>query len=129
MTMEERVFFCTSAGAHKFWRVGIQNETQTVCWGRIGTVGQTLSRTFADFEEARAVSDATIAQKIAKGYTEVSREEAEATVPVPVQRTGKRAAQQLFLMFDADSPPTETAPPVLRTPAYPPPIPLALFDL
>ena len=121
----ERVFFCTQDGAHKFWRVLIRGEMQTVSWGRIGTAGQLLVRSFAGGAEVQAATDTLIAQKIAKGYVEVSLEEAAQTMPVPVTRAASGEAGQLSL-FDqpafeeAAEEPDAAAP----TPATPP----SLFD-
>ena len=121
----ERVFFCTQDGAHKFWRVLVKDEAQTVSWGRIGTAGQLLMRPFASGAEAQAATETLIAQKIAKGYVEVSLEEAAQTAPVPVARAASGDAEQLSL-FDqpASKGAAEESDAAAPTPATPP----SLFD-
>jgi predicted DNA-binding WGR domain protein len=44
--------------------------TLTVRFGRIGTIGQSQSKTLADSEKARDELGKLIAEKIKKGYTE-----------------------------------------------------------
>ena len=114
------MFFCTHDGAHKFWRVCVCDGVQTVCWGRIGTLGQTLTRTFDTIAAAQEATNGLIAQKIAKGYAEVSADEARAALPVPIVRPGKIAVAQLLLTFDDaeahSAPNAALARPVAATP-------------
>lgn len=95
--MEEQIFHCTTDDAHKFWSVRVAENTQTVCYGRIGTVGHAQDKVFETSEEAQAATTRIIAQKIAKGYYEVSAIEAEMVRPV---RPVKRSADQLLLSFE-----------------------------
>ncbi len=127
---EERIFLCTKDGAHKFWRVLVEGNTQTVCWGRIGTIGQTLTREFSDSSEAQKATSALIAQKTAKRYGEVSRDEMAAFAPVPTARREKVIAPaefQLLLPFDEPQ-----ATPIFVAPSAIAPVasenPLSLFD-
>lgn len=110
---EERNFYSTRDGAYKFWRVLIDGQTQTVCWGRIGTTGQTLTRDFSGSDEAQKATNALIAQKTAKGYVEASREEMDALAPAPAARREKAplcAEFQLLLPFGELAPSAATAP-------------------
>jgi predicted DNA-binding WGR domain protein len=98
----ERIFHCTEGGAHKFWRVRVEGSTQEVRFGRIGTSGQSLSKSFASPEESRAATDALIARKLARGYIEATGEQAARAEPKPVVRRRPRPApwRQLLLPLD-----------------------------
>jgi predicted DNA-binding WGR domain protein len=95
--MEEQIFHCTTDDAHKFWSVRVNENTQTVCYGRIGTAGHAQDKVFETPEEALAATARIIAQKIAKGYCLVTAAEAQTVRPV---RPVKRSADQLLLSFE-----------------------------
>jgi len=91
-----------SAAAHKFWRVRLDGSVQTVRFGRIGTVGQTCTKTFPGAAEASKATQRLIAQKVNKGYREVTPEQAAQLPPKRKQqqhRSPKPQWQQLALPF------------------------------
>lgn len=101
--MDERIFFCTENGAHKFWRVRVEEKTQIVRWGRIGTEGQALSKEFVTPEDALTATERLIAQKLAKGYRAVTAVEADVPVAAPAVPRRRRIAvpsRQLLLPLD-----------------------------
>jgi predicted DNA-binding WGR domain protein len=57
----------------KFWEIAVEGNAITVRWGRIGADGQTQTKPFATEEKARAEHDKLIAEKLKKGYHQVSR--------------------------------------------------------
>lgn len=59
-------------GSDKFWNVDVVDATVIVQWGRSGTKGRSLEKSFPDAERARQHSDKLIREKIAGGYSEVS---------------------------------------------------------
>jgi predicted DNA-binding WGR domain protein len=67
-----RVFLCTEGDFRKFWRVHVAECVQTVCYGRIGTDGHQLTKTFESETAARQATEKLISQKLGKGYREVS---------------------------------------------------------
>jgi predicted DNA-binding WGR domain protein/cell wall assembly regulator SMI1 len=71
-----RRFEYSEDNSNKFWEISQSGTEVRVRFGRFGTVGQTKTKTFPD--EAAAVNhmDELIAQKIEKGYREVSGESA-----------------------------------------------------
>lgn len=91
------------AAAHKFWRVRLDGSVQTVRFGRIGTVGQTCTKTFPSAAEATKTIERLIAQKVNKGYQEVTPEQAAHVSPKRKQqqqhRSPKPQGQQLALPF------------------------------
>ena len=93
----EQIYHCTTDDAHKFWKIRITENIQTVCYGRIGTEGHTQSKTFETPEEAQAASARIISQKLAKGYHLVTETEAAQVRP---RRPVKRSAEQLLLSFE-----------------------------
>ena len=60
------------AGASsKFWEIGCQETIVTVRFGRIGTNGQTQTKSYPDEARARREMDKLILEKTRKGYREV----------------------------------------------------------
>jgi predicted DNA-binding WGR domain protein len=55
----------------KFWQVQVDGPDVTVCFGRIGTDGQSQTRSFGDRAAAQQHASKLIQQKRAKGYREV----------------------------------------------------------
>jgi uncharacterized protein (TIGR02996 family) len=67
-----RTFTYSDAKSHKFWNVEVQGNTLTVTYGRIGSAGQTQTKTFADAARARKEHDKLVKEKLAKGYVETT---------------------------------------------------------
>jgi DNA ligase-1 len=55
----------------KFWEVAVAGSDLTVTYGRIGTAGQSKTKTFADAGAALAEAEKLIAEKTGKGYRAV----------------------------------------------------------
>jgi predicted DNA-binding WGR domain protein len=91
--------------SHKFWDIRVQGARQTVRFGRIGTAGQERHKCFATDAEARQASEKLVAEKLRKGYREVSPAEADADAGappltrrrLPKEPPGGAAAGQLLL--------------------------------
>ncbi len=56
----------------KFWEVGVAGATVTVRYGRLGTEGQTQTKSLADPAAAARHAEKLIGEKIGKGYRETS---------------------------------------------------------
>lgn len=56
--------------SHKFWRIELDGKDHTVCFGRVGTDGQTQTKSFESEEAAKKSCDKLIAEKLKKGYLE-----------------------------------------------------------
>lgn len=54
----------------KFWEIERTGSQVIVRYGRIGTVGQSQTKAFADGAAARTHANRLIDQKLAKGYAE-----------------------------------------------------------
>lgn len=65
-----RHFECTEDGASKFWEISVSAADLTIRFGRLGTNGQSQTKTFANAEAARREQEKLIRSKLAKGYVE-----------------------------------------------------------
>ena len=60
------------AGAsNKFWRIGVEGTDLTVEFGRVGTKGQRVVKSFEDEDRARREMNKLVLEKTRKGYEEV----------------------------------------------------------
>lgn len=66
-----RRFEFVEGGSSKFWEVKVEEEVQTVRFGKIGTAGQEKTKDFDSPGEAKADTKKLIAEKTGKGYVEV----------------------------------------------------------
>jgi Leucine-rich repeat (LRR) protein/predicted DNA-binding WGR domain protein len=62
------------AGSHKFWQISTDGDSHTVSFGRVGTSGQSKTKTFADAKAALKDAEKLIASKKKKGYQEEDEE-------------------------------------------------------
>lgn len=67
-----RRFEFTEGSSSKFWEISLEGKAFTVRYGKIGTDGQSSSKSFPDADKARIEHDKLIAEKTKKGYGEVS---------------------------------------------------------
>jgi predicted DNA-binding WGR domain protein len=56
----------------KFWNIELHGSTHTVTYGRIGSSGQSSSKTFASSDAAQKDMDRLLREKLGKGYVEVT---------------------------------------------------------
>ncbi|HJZ90046.1 MAG TPA: WGR domain-containing protein, partial [Gemmataceae bacterium] len=66
----KRYFEFVDGKSNKFWEVWVSGGDMTTRWGRIGTDGQTKTKTFASPDKAQAEADKLIEEKTGKGYVE-----------------------------------------------------------
>ena len=69
--MSRRLEFIDETSS-KFWEVEVVGDEVTTRWGRIGTAGQSKSKTYASESAARLDADAQLAKKLKGGYLEVA---------------------------------------------------------
>jgi DNA ligase-1 len=65
-----RRFEFVEGKSSKFWEIAISGCDVTVRWGRIGSDGQTKTKTFADAAAAQEYADELVEEKTGKGYVE-----------------------------------------------------------
>lgn len=85
-----RRFELVEGASAKFWQVEVDGLDVTTSWGRLGTNGQSKTKTHSDAAAAAAEERKLIEQKTKKGYAEVAAalapiaEPAKAPAPAPV---------------------------------------------
>ena len=67
-----RRFELVEGSSSKFWEIALDGSAVTVRFGRIGTAGQSKTKTFASDGEARREHDKLVKEKTGKGYAEVA---------------------------------------------------------
>ena len=72
-TVTSRRFEYVGGGSDKFWEVAIGGAEVTVRYGRNGTEGQTVKKSFPDAAAAQKHVDKLIHEKTGKGYAEICR--------------------------------------------------------
>lgn len=77
-----RRFELIEGSSSKFWEVECHDEQLTVRYGRIGSAGQTQTKTYASAAKAQAEHDKLVREKTGKGYQEVGVSAAAALAPV-----------------------------------------------
>lgn len=70
--MPTRRFEYVEGTSAKFWEIINNNREVTVRYGRIGSNGQTQTKSFTDPAAAAQHADKQIAAKLAKGYRELA---------------------------------------------------------
>ena len=65
-----RYFEFIGGSSRKFWEISVAGKSFTVRFGRIGTAGQSQTKTFADEAKAQREAEHLIAEKLRKGYVE-----------------------------------------------------------
>jgi predicted DNA-binding WGR domain protein len=78
-------FELIEGSSSKFWEISRNGSTYTVRYGRIGTNGQTLSKTAASDAKAQTEVDKLIKEKTGKGYSEVAVAGGATLAAVPVK--------------------------------------------
>jgi predicted DNA-binding WGR domain protein len=95
--MSEREFQYSDDKSHKFWRICLDGPSYVVQFGRIGTTGQTQTKSFAAEVEAQHACERLIQEKLEKGYVEVNAvlTTVASSAPSPVQSQSSGTAAPL----------------------------------
>ncbi len=67
-----RTFQYSDAKSHKFWNIAVSGNSFTVTYGKVGSAGQSHTKTFVSPEKAQAEADKLIREKRKKGYVETT---------------------------------------------------------
>ena len=70
-TPTKRYFEFVEGKSSKFWEVWVSGNDLTTHWGRIGTDGQSKTKTFTTPAAAQAEYDELVSEKVRKGYREI----------------------------------------------------------
>lgn len=79
-----RSFEFVGGGSAKFWEVTWDGREVAVRYGRIGTTGQTTTKTLNTEDAAAVYVDKLIAEKLRKGYLESSTDSPQQSAATPV---------------------------------------------
>lgn len=71
-TAASRRFEFVEGNSSKFWEVAVSGTDVTVRYGRIGSNGQTQTKSFPDGSAATKHADKLVREKTAKGYRETN---------------------------------------------------------
>jgi DNA ligase-1 len=69
-TTKPRYFEFVEGNSSKFWEISQAGNTMTTRWGRIGSAGQSKTKTFADEAAAASAMAVLLEQKMDEGYVE-----------------------------------------------------------
>ena len=83
-----RSFQFSDAKSHKFWNIEVKGNSFTVTYGKVGTAGQSQTKSFTKDGAAQAEADKLIKEKLKKGYTETTPQAAASMAEVR-SRPGK----------------------------------------
>jgi uncharacterized protein (TIGR02996 family) len=67
-----RTFVFDDGKSHKFWNIELTGTSFTVTYGKVGTKGQTQTKSFPDAARAQKEHDKLVAEKLKKGYSETT---------------------------------------------------------
>jgi len=87
--MSRREFHFSEGTSNKFWAIEVSGTTQKVHFGKVGTTGQAQTKEFASEAEAKKATDKLIAEKVKKGYAEVTDGTKSAGTPAPTVKAKK----------------------------------------
>ena len=65
-----RYFEFVEGSSSKFWEIAQAGNTMTTRWGRIGSAGQSKTKSFADLQAAANAMAVLIEEKTDEGYVE-----------------------------------------------------------
>lgn len=66
----KRHFEFVGVNSAKFWEVSVADCTVTICFGRLGTAGQSQTKSLTNAAAAQQHADKMIAGKLKNGYCE-----------------------------------------------------------
>lgn len=98
-----RRFEFVEGGSSKFWEITLEGSSSTTHWGRIGTAGQSTTKSFANDAAAKKEHDKLVAEKLGKGYREVGAPAAAAPkekAELLPARTGGGIRRDVYLSND-----------------------------
>ncbi|MBL4849664.1 MAG: WGR domain-containing protein [Planctomycetes bacterium] len=91
---DDRRFEFKKGTSSKFWTIGIQGSKVTTTWGRVGTGGQSKTKSHASAGKAQEEYDKLVSQKTKKGYTEATKKKASKKKATKKKVAKKKADKQ-----------------------------------
>jgi predicted DNA-binding WGR domain protein len=88
-----RRFEFKQGSSYKFWEIQVEGTAYTARYGKVGTEGQTQSKSFATAAKAEAEAAKKIKEKVGKGYAEVAASAPAEAKPAVEDRTAEFAVR------------------------------------
>ncbi len=104
-----RRFELIEGTASKFWEVEQSDTDLNIRWGRIGTAGQSQTKSFADAAKAATAMTKLVAEKSGKGYSEVGVTEGAAIGKTEAKPKAETAAEKTAMPSAPKAAATTTA--------------------
>lgn len=108
--MSRREFRFSDGSSNKFWTIECKGTSHTVNFGRIGTSGQTQTKDFSTEDEAKKAAEKLIAEKVKKGYTEVTNENASPAPAASAEPAVEKPKAKATKKATAEEPKAEETP-------------------
>ncbi|MBX7196172.1 MAG: WGR domain-containing protein, partial [Sandaracinaceae bacterium] len=90
--MAKQRYELVEGSSSKFWEIEPRGTDVAIAWGKIGTAGQSQTKSFADEASAAAAAAKLIKEKTSKGYALVSAEASAGDTPKASAGTAKASA-------------------------------------
>ncbi len=90
-----RRFELSEGTANKFWQFELEGADVLISWGKIGTSGQSQTKSFATPKAALAAAEKLVAEKTKKGYSEVAPSDTDAPAPKPKAPSKAQSAPEV----------------------------------
>ncbi|MCL1790262.1 MAG: STM4015 family protein [Peptococcaceae bacterium] len=100
----KRCFIYQDGNSQKFWNIDIEDTGFTVTYGKLGTAGQSSTKSFDSTEKCQREADKLIAEKTKKGYAESSEDDV---------KSAKNEGKKYYFEEDYEHQPKELAAKIL----------------
>ncbi|MBS2035578.1 STM4015 family protein [bacterium] len=80
----KRSLIYMDAKSSKFWNIALEGSSHTVTYGRIGSAGQSATKSFASEELARKDAEKLVKEKLGKGYVDAGEQPPQIGQLLPV---------------------------------------------
>lgn len=84
----KRELIYMDAKSSKFWKIDQEGPSHTVTYGRIGSAGQSATKSFPSEEAAKKDAEKLIREKLGKGYVDQAAEPTDGTGLIPAVAFG-----------------------------------------
>jgi len=100
-----RRFELREGTANKFWQFALEGADVLVSWGKIGTSGQSQTKSFATPKAALAAAEKLVAEKTKKGYSEVAPSDTDAPAGKPKAPSKAQSAPEALAPTEVEPEP------------------------
>ena len=98
----KRYFEFKEDPSSKFWEITLEKNTITTRYGKIGTDGQSTTKTLATEEPAQKEFEKLVKAKLKKGYVEIAGEDQEEETAAPGYNVSVISGKEAIQRFELD---------------------------